>query len=575
MDADITFKEVTDFLKRRIGLLITIFVVVMLITAVVTVVLPPVYKSEAIITIEEQQIPDEYVKSTITTYAANRLETITSQILSYSALSSIIKKFKLYPEYTAAGKIDKAVRKMKKAIKIEHISAKSGTRSATIAFILAYEGDNPLVVQKVTQELASLYLLKEAKSREKQVKTTTDFLENELKRLRKKMDEYEKQISIFKQEHIGELPGNTTTILQIISRLETEYDRITSRIRSLEDRKIYLRGQLANVEPLKPVRTGKDKLAANPKERIKALRLELIQMKSRYSEKHPDVKKLVAEIAELESQIGKADESVTKIKQLKKARTELSALKARLGPNHPDVIDKEKEVELLSKEVDTLITDRAMLEVSERKPDNPLYVNLMTQVVMADTEINNLRQDQHKIEKDLAEYQKKLENAPIVEKELTNMTIDYENAKRRYNDIANKLLQARIAQEMEEQQQGEHFMITDPPYLPKSPYKPNRIAVFLLGFVLAAGLSLGTVAVIEAMDHTVKNTNELHEAAGIDVLTALPYMKTPEEKRAIMIRRAKIAVGSLCAVAILLLIIDKMIVPLEDIYTFVYNRLLS
>ncbi len=575
MDADLTFKEVSDFIKRRMGLLVAIFVVVMLLTAIITVALPPIYKSEAVITIEEQQIPDEFVKSTITTYAANRLETITSQIMSYSALKSIIRKFHLYPEYTDSGKIDKAVRTMKKAIKIEHISAKAGTRSATIAFILSYEGKDPQKVMQVTKELASLYLLKEAKSREKQVKTTTTFLENELNGLRAKMNEYEKKISVFKQQHLGELPGNTTTLLQIISRLQTEYDRITSRIRSLEDRKIYLKGQLANIEPLKPVVTDKNKLAANPKERIKALRLELIRMKSRFSEKHPDVRKLVAEIAELESQIGKADEAVVKIKQLKQARTELSALKARLGPSHPDVIEKSKEVELLSKEVDTMITDRAMLEVSERKPDNPLYVNLMTQVVMADAEINNLRQDLHKINNDLADYQKKLENAPIVEKELNNMLIDYENAKRRYNDIANKLLQARIAQEMEEQQQGEHFTITDPPYLPKSPYKPNRIAVFLLGFVLASGLSLGTVAVIEAMDHTVKNTEELKDVTGIDVLTALPYMKTPEEKRALLIKRAMITVGAVCFFALVLVAVDKLVVPLEDIYALIYKRLLS
>lgn len=233
----------------------------------------------------------------------------------------------------------------------------------------------------------------------------------------------------------------------------------------------------------------------NPAERLKGLRLKLLSLQSTLSEKHPDIKNLKREIEELEAQVGESDDAVLKIKRLNESENQLAVLRSRLGAKHPDVIRLTKEVETLSQEVDELSTEKARLDVGENKPDNPAYINLMTQIVSTQLEIKGLIQDRQKIKQKLDEYRSKIEATPIVEKEYNELTRDYENAKRKYNEIMNRLQEATVSQGMEESQRGERFTITEPAYLPEKPYKPNRIAIILLGFVLAFGTSIGFSAI--------------------------------------------------------------------------------
>lgn len=545
----------------------------MLVTAIVAVALPPIYRSKAVIVIEAQQIPDEYVKSTITSYAEQRLEMITQEILKYSTLLKIIDEFGLYPEYREKGDIGSAVNEMQEAVQIEPISSKVGLKSATLAFNLSYENKDPQKAFAVADRLSKLYLQKETEKRESQAANTTRFIEAELENLKRQIDAHEKKLSEFKQRNIGELPGSTAANTSTLQRLERELDQTNARIRTLQDRKIYLKGQLANIEPLKPIQTDSGKVASNPQERLKALRLELIRLRSRLSDKHPDVRKLKQEISELENQTGSVDSAVVKVKQLRALRTQLAELKASKGAKHPDVINLSKEVDNLSRQVDKLLTDKSISEVSEQRPDNPLYIDLRTQIVSADAEIKNLKEDVEKLNALIDDYQKKIEHAPIVEKEYNELTLDYANAKQRYNEVLNKLLQARVAQQMENQQQGERFSITDAAYLPTRPSKPNRLAILLLGFVLGSGAGLGAAAFKEATDHTIKSGRDINAFEGLELLTEMPYTPTVEERQHFMHKRLYMAAGFITILGIVLVAVNMLVLPLGELFSIVVARL--
>jgi len=573
METIITSSDIKGLIRRRAKIFTVLFILVIIVAAVVAVLLPPTYRSQAVILIEEQDIPDEYVKSTITSYAEQRLEMLTREILRFDALKDIINEFDLYPEYRQKGKIGTAVEEMKTSVEIEPVSSKVGAKSYTVAFNLSYQGKDPQQTYQVADRLSNLYLEKEAAGRQKQAAATTGFLEVELANLKQQIAAHEDKIIAFKQQHIGELPENTAANLSTLQRLERELDQYNLRIRSLQDRKIYLRGEIANIEPLRPIKTDSGQLADNPQERLKSLRLELIKARSRLSDKHPDVKKLVNEIEELESQVGQTDVTVAKVKQLKALRTELSEMKASKGDKHPDVINLSKQIDELAKEVDSLLAENAMMDVSEEKPDNPAYINLMTQIVSADLEIKNLKEDMVKTAELMTEYQRRVENAPNVEREYNELTIDYNNAKDRYNEISGKLLKARVAQEMEAQQHGEHFTIIDKAYVPNRPFKPNRLAIMLLGFVLATGAGLGGAAFREALDHTIKSSAEIRQFEGIDLLTVMPYTPTPEERRQHWFKRIAVSAVSLGLLCVVLLAVDKLVMPLSTVISFIMERL--
>ena len=572
MDTTLTITDVKNIMRRRAKLFVLVFSLLMVVTLVVALVLPPVFRSSSVILIEAQQIPDEYVKSTITSYAEQRFEMITRDIQRYKVLKEIIKEFNLYPDLVQRGDIGTAVGKMKESIGIEPISSKVGAKSYTVAFVLSYEGRDPKKTYAVADRLSSFFLRKEAETREKQAAATTGFLQSELTNLKKQIEEHEKKISQFKQQHIDNLPGSAAANVGTLQRLERDQEQINTRIRSLQDRTIYLKGQLANVEPLKPIQTESGQLAGNPEERLKTLRLELIRARSRLSDKHPDIIKMKNEIAQLEKQVGKGDATIVKVKQLNALRRELTEMKASKGERHPDVISLEKQIADLSKEVDGLLTNSSMSELSKEKPDNPAYISLRTQIVSADLEIKHLNEDLAKVTESIAQYQKRIENEPIVEREYNELTLDYQNAKARYNEVAGKLLQARVAQEMELQQQGEHFTITDPAYLPSRPAKPNRLAIILLGFLVAVASGISVVAFKEATDHTIKGSKDIAGIEGVDLLTSMPYTFTEEERRNRLFKRLALATVCVGLIGVVLIAVDQLVFPLNELFDLVIKR---
>ena len=573
METIITIDDLKGLFRRRAKLFFTIFTIIFLLAMTITIMLPPLYKSQAVILIESQQIPADYVQSSITSYAEQRLDTITREIIQFEALKEIIKEFNLYPEDIKNNDLNSAAAKMKEAVVVEPISSKAGTQSVTVAFTLSYEGEDPQKTYETTDRLSKLYLEKESQTRQSQAEATTGFLEKELANLKKQITDQEKLISEFKERHIKELPGSAATNLSSLQRMERELEQTNLQIRSLQDRKVYLNGQLASVDPLKPIQTETGQEASNPQERLKSLRLELIRARSRLSDKHPDIRKLTSEIEELERQVGQSDGSIAKVKQLNALRTKLKELQGSKGEKHPDVIALTKQVALLSKDVDEILARSAATDYSKSKPDNPAYINLMTQITSTDLEIKGLQEDIVKIEEYIAEYQRRVENAPSVEREYNDLTIDYQNAKKRYNDISEKLLQARVAQEMEVQQHGEHFTITEPPFVPTKPSKPNRIAIMLLGFVLALGGGMGVAAFKEATDHTIKNSKEIIGFEGVDLLTAMPYASTKEERNQKRNRKLALTMGCIGILGVLLAVVDRLVYPLSNLFSVIFERL--
>ena len=582
MDERLDFIQLKGVIRRRKKIFIIVFLLVFLLSGAVALRLPPIYRSEATIVIEEKQISQDYVKSTITGHAEERIHMITRRSLTGTKLVEIINELNLYPEMRDRYTMKKIVKKIRRDIDLKTISAKVIQRrtgrpsEVTIAFTLSYEGKNPATVQKVTDVLASLYVEEEARTRETTASNTAAFFQEELERLKKQIQLHENKISQFKEAHIGELPEQNDMNFLAIERLESKLDEANMEIRSLEDRKAYLKGQIALVDPLNPVITAQGKVTMNPKERLKGLRLRLISLQSTLSEKHPDVRKLKNEIRELEAQVGKPDDSVAKIRRLSELEGQLAALKGKLGPKHPDVIRLSREVGMLSKEVDKLLTEKDTAEVAEEKPDNPAYINLRTEIVSADIKLKSLRQEKKKTQERIEEYQRKMETAPLVEKEYNILTLDYESSKRRYDEIMNKLLEARIAQGMEKTQRGERFTITEPAYLPEKPYKPNRIAIILIGFALAFGAGAGLAGAQEYADNSVRTVNEVKDLTGIPVFSVIPLMETDKERR---VRRTKSMVLILAAVGVIVLVLNWVNpneTPLDMLWTKIQrNKVMS
>lgn len=574
MSIEIGKLEIKGIIRRRKKIFIISFLLLFFTCLVVAFVLPPFYKAEATIVVENQEIPQDYVKSTITTFLSERLELLKKKILSYPKLLQIIKKYQLYPDMDSDGGM---VAKMQKDIALQTIDvslrdARSGGRgTATVAFTLSYYNRDPKKAKLVANTLADLFVEEDKQSREKQAAITTTFLEKQLAELRHQVALNEEKISRFKAENINQLPGSTGVFTQTIFRLEGEINNIDARIQSTQDKVVYLKSQIANIDPLVPIITENGKIASNPNNRLKYLRLKLIGMEAYFSDKYPDVIRLKKEIKELESQVGEVDTTSTEKKnRLFIVNKQLAELKAKYGEKYPDVIRLTREADLLRQQI---AADPNSMTIDDEHSDNPGYMNIKAQLIVAQSQIKALQEEKEKVSKQLEGYQTRLDKMPYIEEEYNSLTLDYANAKKKFDEVSSKLHSARIAQQMDISQRGQRFHIDTPARLPDKPDKPNRILIVLMGFVLGAGGGVLLAALSEGLDSSVKVTDELESIARVPVLATVSFVDTPQQKRLRRLKQLKVAAAVLVAVLAASLIINRFVMPMGVLWDKFQHRL--
>ncbi len=510
---------------------------VVVIAAMVALLLPSIYESKSTILIEEQQIPPDFVRSTVTGYADQRIQSLNQQILSRTKLLDIIRQFDLYTDQRGRFTQEEIVDNMRNDINIDLIGAEvadqkgkrpgrpGGQEGVTIAFTIAYRGKNPDTVQKVAGTLASLYLQENIKIREQQAKTTTVFLETELKEIQDQIATLGQKITDFKAKHENILPELAQFNQSQTDRMERDLDQLKVQIQAADDRKIYLEGQLATVKPDTPIISSTGERVLDPDSRLHELEVKLCDLQSKFSSDYPDVLKCKREMAELRKLSGTSGGSPSLRRQkLTKLRAELAEAQGHYSDQHPEVVKLKKEIAEVEK-----MPDSAPPAKPVSQPENPAYVNLLTSIESAKNDMQSLQRQKADMEANLKMYRQRLQDAPKVEQQYLALMRDYQNATAKHQEIMNKILEARIAEGMEESQKAEKFTIIDPASFPEKPVAPKRGLIALAGLILGLGAGLGMVALTENLDRTIKSTDELAWLTGLPVLGQVARIITPED----------------------------------------------
>ncbi|MBU1041656.1 MAG: lipopolysaccharide biosynthesis protein [Proteobacteria bacterium] len=520
--------------RRRYQILVPALVIFTL-SVLLALLLPPVYRSTATVLIETQNVSKDFLQTTVSGYVEQRLQSISQVVLGRVNLMSLIKKMELYTDLKEMFTAEEIVAKMQKDIILEPVQTEvnnpSGGRSgpATIAFNISYEGRNPNKVAEVASELASLFLQENLKSREETAKATVDFLEKQLEDIRQEMLTLEGKISVFKEEHLTELPELMQLNMQTMEKLEKDKANLQENIRSLQTRNVYLEGQLATIDPHLSGGGGEGQRMGSPREEKERLRRRYMSLKATLSEQHPDVVKAKREYEAAGKELGGGQDNRFLAEAIKEKQARLARLSETLSDKHPDVLALKREISELEKaRQDTPKASSA----SADDASNPAYINIKTQIVSTGMEIRRAQSDLGRISSLQAEYQRRLEGTPRVEQEYQSLNRDYESAKLKYNELANRVMAARESKGLEESQIGDKFTLIAPPLVPEKPVKPQRMLIILAGFVLALGSGGGLAMLLEALDQSVSTPEDLAALTGRPPLAAIPYLPTPAELKA-------------------------------------------
>jgi uncharacterized protein involved in exopolysaccharide biosynthesis len=538
-----SFREYLGILRRHRTQIIAVATVITAVAIAVATGLPPIYRSTATILIQEQEIPTDLVRSTVTSFADERIQVISQQVMTRAVLMQLVDKHGLYGKYRARETSEEIEERMRKDIKLTTVDANVSDRSsgrrvnATIAFAVSYDSPSPDRAEKVVSELASLYLNENVKARQQSVAETTAFLTQEAERLVKQIQEIETNLAQFKRRYSGRTPESSAINMQLAERTNSELLRIEREISMLQDRKLSLEAQLPLIRPNTPVATtpGSERLLS-PAERLRALQARLATASAVYGADHPDIRRIQREMAALRADAASPGVESSGADKRKALEAELAALKERYSEDHPDIQRLKRSIAGLnaSENKETKAT-RGYSEPSAldpmQRPDNPAYVALASQLESTKREIAHMTALKEDLRTKQRTYDARLLQIPEIEREYQDLTRDYENAQKRYSEVKAKQMQAEVAQELEKGQKSERFSLAEPPNLPERPVSPNRVRILLMGLVASMGTGIGLAWLRDAINPSVKGPLELARIVRVPLLTSIPYIETRREQK--------------------------------------------
>lgn len=569
MDNALDIEYILKAVRRRIWYFIVPFIVIGIVAVSVAVFLPPIYNSSGTILIEAQGIPADFVRSTVTSYIDQRLQTISQIVQSRTNLAKLLQEFNLYQDERDTKTVEELVQQMRENIitnSIEGIDPETGKETLTVAFVVGFQGENPRQVRDVANRLVSMYLEENLRTRTEQAETTYKFLEDRLVLLEKEIQTTEAKLAAFKESHLHTLPELMQLNLTNLERTRDAIDAKQEYLKSLINRQVVLEEQLGLTDP------GVIDGSSTEKE-IDNLRNQYVALKASLSENHPDVIRLRNQLQSMGAMVDSEGVISAKSEELTAKREELAQAEASYSEKHPDVVRLRKEVAKLEASIADLSEIKELgIPTEEKKPSNPAYLQLIMQINTNQGDIEKEKLALKDLEKKYEMFQQRLEATPRVEQEYLALQRNYNQAQSKYRETLAKLQAASEGVELEEENIAEKMTLIDPPQIPLSPNKPNRKLIALAGMVLAMLAGLGCGIAAEFLDQRVHSAKEVPQLANSPLLAVIPAIKTREDARRKRLRMALIiglvlggVIGGLAAAHFL-------VMPLEDLFSFVIDR---
>jgi polysaccharide chain length determinant protein (PEP-CTERM system associated) len=480
---NLTLSELVKSLWRRPVWFLTPVVLGLVGAYVALQFMPTIYRATTQVLVEPQKVPADYVKPTVTSSIEERVRTIQPQVENRDNIERIVRELNLYPELRGAWPMERIVDKVRDDLDV---------RPRGDVFEISFQSPDRVKAAKTANRVAELFIASNLELRENQAKGTSSFLEAELAATKRRLEQQEARIAAFKRMYMGQLPEQRDTNLRSVEALQTKLEINMDALDKAETRRLMLQSQAAELryaDPLDtpaPVGRSLRSAPAAPAapSKLEQLRAELLDLRSRYTDRHPDVIRMEEQIARLEV--------------LEKERLEREAAAAAAAES-----------------------EEAAPAPARKKPRmDPV---LRAELDAVELEIRGLRSERERILADIGQYQARLENVPRVEQELLSLTRDYDNIQKSYESLLDKRLNARLYENLEKSQQGERFTILERALPPLLPFKPKPLMV--LGVGLAVGLLFGTVLALlrEQTDPTYVDPESLQEAfPGVPLLATIP-----------------------------------------------------
>jgi polysaccharide biosynthesis transport protein len=463
----LTLSDYWQIALRRKWLIIGAIFLSLGIAGLFCLVTPKSYRSSTLILVEDQKMPQDYVKAIVGGNVEGRLIMIKQQVVSRTLLTQVIDEFKLFPKTAnRASALEDLIETMRKNIRVETVGS-PGTKGVE-AFSISFAHEEPIMAMKITAKLASQFIDENLRFREQFVEGASEFLEQELAKAKEGLEVQEQAISDFRKRYMGELPQQMEANLRALDRIQSELVGTNEAIQSVSERIGLME------KAIQEYQEGTDPLIA----RLKELERGLASLSAGYKETYPDVIQTKQEIARIKA----------------------------------DLIERQS---LSGQDIDE---GMAKYDVSLR--------GLLRQRDEARIDLVALKERRSRLKTQMKFYDERVERTPAREQDLMILIRDYDNMQRNYQSLLDKKLNARVAGNLEKRQKGEQFRMIDPAFVPQKPEKPDPFRIMLIGLALGCGVGFGGAFALEQMKSSFRRAEDAELLLGIPLLAAIPDFKT-------------------------------------------------
>jgi len=437
-----------------------------------------VYRSDTLILLEDQKIPESYVQTNAegNNNFDRRIFVIETQVRDRVRLDAIRKELNLYPAQVEQFGPEWAVLQMNAALEVTTVSKGSVPGQNTIgAFTISFAHEDPATAMTVISKISSMLIEADMKDRAQAAEGTTEFLDNEVNRTRAQLDKKEEEISRFKSQHVGQLPQQIDANLRALDRLHDDLKVVNEGIHRQSDRLSLVDNAIQKYlefgvtipalvnGPVQP----------NPSfARLNELKSKLAQLEAEFWDGYPEVALTKEEIKQIEQRIRK-----------------------QYGPDSTG---------------------------SDEETKDQYFQDLKKQKSELKSELALLKERRQTLRAEKQEYDSRVETAPAIEQSLLTLMRDYENLKGSYQSLLDKRLHASVAENLEKRQKGAQLKILERPKFPRVPEKPNQPRVMMLGLLLGCALGVGMAVLREQLNPQFRRPEDVELMFGPQLLAAIP-----------------------------------------------------
>ena len=487
---ELNMDDYLAMLRRRAKVILIPALLAPLAGLMISYFFTPKYTSQSLVLVEGQKVPESIVQSVVTQDLTGRIATLQQQVLSQSRLQPMVERLGLAK---SGASMDDKIDEIRQNMTVEPVitdlaqiggkKPKAGQSSPVPGFYVNYTASNPREAQQVCNELTSLMLEENLKSRQDVARGTTDLLGKGIEDGKRTLDDLDSRLAAFKKQYVGQLPGDAENNLKILMGLNSQLESNTQTLNRAQQDKAYTESLLA--QQLSAWRSAQS--SSNPQtleKQLSDLQSQLLQLQARYTEDYPDVIKVKADIAEVKKKLAEVN----------------SAPAVEAG------------------------TDKASASEPPEIRQLRLQVHQYSDLLAAAT------RDQKRLQQEIAVYQGKVALSPAIEEQYKQMARDYDNAQKNYQELLADKSKSDLALKMEQQQQGEQMHLLNPASMSDAPSFPNRW--LFAGGGLGAGLAMGMGLALwlELRDKSIRTEADAEAALELPMLVAIPWVGKGAER---------------------------------------------